>query len=369
MYLDYWRLQKHPFGNVPDPAMYFDKHKSVKSAVSELLFAIQEGDDCLAVVVGGAGVGKTTCLRTVLDSLDKTKYRIAFLTNPNVTFPQLLRTVVGQLQNQECCPCRMDKLLEKFNAILFEASETGKKVVIFIDESNALRPYNLEGLRLLTSMEGVYRSSLVIVLAGQPELAKRLDDARRANLFQRIGVYCKVEGISNRATMKEYIEHRLERAGLSGDSPFTEDAYDALWEVTEHGLPRLINKMCKLSLKTAEINGLTTIGAGVVRAMASRFESIVRRLRKTPARPSAPPVEAIANQPVLKVVQPVPVAIREEAPLEFLGNKEMEVLAGTLAIEKINELGDIVDPFEVWNKAREEILNSLTTAKLKHVAV
>ena len=57
MYLDYWGLEKHAFNNVPDPTMYFDMHATVENAVAELLFAIEEADECLAVVVGEVGLG------------------------------------------------------------------------------------------------------------------------------------------------------------------------------------------------------------------------------------------------------------------------------------------------------------------------
>ncbi len=48
-YYEYWGLTKPPFDNVPDPEMYFDMHSSVNNAVAETLFAIEEGNECLAV--------------------------------------------------------------------------------------------------------------------------------------------------------------------------------------------------------------------------------------------------------------------------------------------------------------------------------
>ena len=51
----------------------------------------------------------------------------------------------------------------------------GKKVLIFIDEANAISPANLESLRLLTNMQDDDRNLFTIVLAGQLEFAKRLE--------------------------------------------------------------------------------------------------------------------------------------------------------------------------------------------------
>ena len=61
------------------------------------------------------------------------------------------------------------------------------------DEGNAFKPVNLESLRLLTNMQEDDRNLFTIVLAGQPKLAKMLEAPARANLFQRIGVYCNIE--------------------------------------------------------------------------------------------------------------------------------------------------------------------------------
>ena len=59
MYYDYWGLKKPPFDNVPDPTMYTDCHASMENAIAETLFAIEEGNECVAVIVGDVGLGKT----------------------------------------------------------------------------------------------------------------------------------------------------------------------------------------------------------------------------------------------------------------------------------------------------------------------
>src|SRR4030042_1689899 len=97
MYTEYWGLRKPPFDNVPDPTMYVEAHLSVENTVAETLFAIEEGKEC---------------------------------------------DVKGKIE-----------LLEVFNKLLFSTADEGKKVLIFIDEANAISPANLESLRLLTNMQ------------------------------------------------------------------------------------------------------------------------------------------------------------------------------------------------------------------------
>jgi type II secretory pathway predicted ATPase ExeA len=269
-YYDYWDLTKPPFDNVPDPEMYFDMHASVETAVSETLFAIEEGNECLAVIVGDVGLGKTMALRVILDSLEPEKYRIAFVTNPDMTFIQLMKEIIGQLTGEQCVESTREKILEIFNRLLFTSQEEGQKVLLFIDEANAMKATCLESLRLLTNMQRDDENLFTIILAGQLELAQRLEHPKRANLFQRIGVYCRLSKIDSRDLMRDYIEHRLERAGTTRGL-FTEAAYDAIWECAEHGVPRLINKVAKLALKAGQTQQVDVIDAPIVHQIGLRF--------------------------------------------------------------------------------------------------
>ncbi len=272
MYLDYWKLSRNPFDNVPDPHMYFSEHATVESTVSELLFAVEEGNECLAVVAGDVGLGKTMSLRMVLNELDQDKYRIAYVTNPDVTFNQLLRDIVGQLEGERCEIKNREGLLEEFNNLLFRTSDENRKVLVFIDEGNALRSSNLEGLRLLTNMQEDDRNLFTLIIAGQPKLTKMLRDPRRANIFQRIGVFCNLEPMDSTEVVKSYIEHRLIMAGCK-EPVFDDSGYEAVFERSS-GIPRLVNRLCKLSLKAAETNALEYINGELVHQLADRFSPL-----------------------------------------------------------------------------------------------
>ncbi len=270
MYYEYWGLNKAPFDNVPDPSMYVESHSSVETAVAETLFAIEEGNECMAVIVGDVGSGKTLSLRLILDSLDPAKYRVAVVTNPDMSFVELLKEIIGQLTEKECEINKRIELLEIFNKLLFETIDEGKKVVIFIDEANAMSGPNLESLRLLTNMQDDSRNLFTLVLAGQMELAKRLEHPRRANLYQRIGTYNRIEKIESPGGLKDYVETRLRLAGASRPL-FSDDAITALWMHSDHGVPRLVNKICKLCLKAGETNGLRLIDGRIVDQIGERF--------------------------------------------------------------------------------------------------
>ena len=411
MYYEYWGLKKAPFDNVPDPTMYVDAHASVENAIAETLFAIEEGNECIAVIVGDIGLGKTLSLRLILDSLEQERYKVAFITNPDMSFVQLMREIIGQLTGKQCETRRKVDLLETFNKVLFETVDEGKKVLIFIDEANAMSPMNLESLRLLTNMQDDSRNLFTLVLAGQIELAKRLEHPKRANLFQRIGTYCRIDKIESETLVGEYIRTRMRLAG-GVNSVFTDDAIHNVWEYSEHGVPRLINKMCKLSLKAGETNGFATIDGEVVRQIGERFQKLTasalqkRRPRKrfegavvkepadiwsdeeTAADGNGTQAVALTGEPEPVVNQMVPSEvnrqvideiaeemsigahrIRVEIPLQMIrdarsSSTEARVkLAGSLAAHTMQAhpqltVSSAMDPVSVWHDIRTHILNA-----------
>ena len=339
MYYEYWGLNRPPFDNVPDPSMYFSAHQTVEQAVGEVIFAIEEGDECLAVVVGEVGLGKTTSLRVILDTLEPEKYRIAFITNPDVTFTMLLREMIGQLKGEACAIRRKDELLEEFNRILFETVDEGKRVLIFIDEGNAFKPVNLESLRLLTNMQEDDRNLFTIILAGQPKLAKMLESPARANLFQRIGVYCHLEKMESWFMVRDYIDHRLERAGRK-EAVFTDAAVQAIYECSEQGVPRLVNKLAKLALKAGETNGQASIEADIINAIGDRFKRFTRK--DEPKKSEMMPDTDAATETVEAAESPAPAEVEQPAePEQAVQETESETAA------------EAVEPLE-WSRAGAE---------------
>jgi MSHA biogenesis protein MshM len=273
MYCEYWGLKKPAFDNVPDPSMYVDCHASMENAIAETLFAIEEGDECIAVIVGDVGLGKTMSIRMIIDALDQGKYKIALITNPGISFVQILQEIIGQLTGKQCEERRKVNLLEIFNRLLFSTLEEGRKILIFIDEANAITSINLENLRLLTNMQGDKRNLFTMLLAGQIEFARRLEHPKRANLFQRVGTYSRIDKLESVDKVRRYVETRLMLAGAT-KRIFADDAFDILWEQSDHGVPRLVNKLSKLCLKAGETNQFEWISGEIVGQISSRFHKL-----------------------------------------------------------------------------------------------
>ena len=69
--------------------------------------------------------------------------------------------------------------------------------------------------------------------------------------------------------VESYIQHRLAMAGNSAPF-FDRSGFEAVFE-RSGGVPRLVNRLCKLSLKAAETNELVLVTADLVHQIADRF--------------------------------------------------------------------------------------------------
>ena len=101
-------------------------------------------------------------------------------------------------------------------------------------------------------------------------MAERLEHPDQDNLFQRIGSYGYIEKLPTIEAVKQYIETRLKLAGTN-IKIFADDCMPAIWEFSEHGVPRLVNKICKLCLKAGETNQFDYITEDIVTQIAAKF--------------------------------------------------------------------------------------------------
>jgi MSHA biogenesis protein MshM len=130
-------------------------------------------------------------------------------------------------------------LMRTLNHALLDQARMNKRVVVLIDEAQAMPLPTLEALRLLSNLETEKRKLLQVVLFGQPELDARLDEPSVRQLKQRITFHYRLGGLS-RSEMRHYLSHRLRVAGYVGPDLFSGPAMGALHRASR-GVPRLVN--------------------------------------------------------------------------------------------------------------------------------
>lgn len=270
MYREHFGLDELPFTITPDTSFFFP-HSSHQEALNTLLVAVRSGEGFMKVV-GEVGTGKTILCRKFLDALDQENSVTAYIPNPYVGPNTLLLGVADELGISYPERVNQHQLLKLLTNFLVDTSATHARVVLCLDEAQAMPVETLEALRLLTNLETERRKLLQVVLFGQPELDTKLNNPAIRQLKQRITFSCRLRPL-NLSDVEFYIAHRMSIAGFRGARVFTTDATKRLFRATG-GVPRLINVLAHKALIAAFGEGDRQVGARHVKLAIADTESV-----------------------------------------------------------------------------------------------
>jgi MSHA biogenesis protein MshM len=259
IYQDFYGLSAPPFGITPDTAFFY-AHRAHREALQTLAFALREGEGFVKVT-GEVGTGKTLLLRMLLKELGE-DFSTAWIPNPRMSDQALwaaLADELGMYDRASAAPADFHKRLGEHLVSLHKA---GRPVVLVIDEAQAMGIEGLETVRLLTNLETEKRKLLQVVLFGQPELDDLLARPEVRQLRQRITFSYRLSPLSRRA-VREYLDHRLRRAGYDGAFPFSAGAVRGISRASG-GVPRLVNIVAHKSLMLGYGRGRRRIDARLV---------------------------------------------------------------------------------------------------------
>src|SRR3990167_4238636 len=183
MYLEHFALNEAQFTITPN-THYFYKLQSHQAAFNVLMVHLRNGEGFLKVT-GKVGSGKTLLCRMLLERLGDSFF-IAYIPNPDLEATALRKSVAMELGVAKKNLDDQHKLLSSINERLIQLHSEGKRVVLVIDEAQALPTESLETLRLFTNLETQSTKLLQIVLFGQSELDIRLNQGSLRQLKQRI---------------------------------------------------------------------------------------------------------------------------------------------------------------------------------------
>lgn len=262
MYASYFGLAENPFAITPDPRYLFLSARH-NEALAHLLYGVTESGGFIQLT-GEVGTGKTTLIRSLLEKLPDT-VDAALVINPRVGVHEFLQVICREL-HVACNPQQSaQELIDALNVHLLEAHARGRRVVLIIDEAQALSREVLEQVRLLTNLETSRQKLLQIILVGQPELRDVLARQDLRQLAQRITGRYHLEPLSAKDT-RAYVGHRLSVAGALAPI-FTASGLRSVWRTTQ-GVPRLVNILCDRALLGAYTRELRQVDGGLVRRAA-----------------------------------------------------------------------------------------------------
>jgi general secretion pathway protein A len=237
MYEPFYGLKERPFELMPNPRFLFMTGQH-REALTTLEYGLSRRTG-IALLIGDAGTGKTTIVRAALQKDSVRENHVVYLNNPALTREEFIEFLAAGFGLSERASTSKTRCLAELTDVLAARHAAGTMAALVIDEAQCLPDALLEEIRLLANIESASEKLLSIILAGQPELAVRLNQPSLRQLKQRIGLRCALEPLTPAETAS-YIAARIRVAGGDAARVFTPDAIDMIHE-RSRGIPRTIS--------------------------------------------------------------------------------------------------------------------------------
>jgi general secretion pathway protein A len=282
VYQQFFGFDARPFDLTPDPRFLVmtDLHRE---ALSNLEYGIASRKG-VTLLLGEAGTGKTTIIRAAMAKQPERSHCV-HLYNPALSRAEFVQMLAAQFSLSSRARTSKTDLLLEFEQLLQRRRDANETTVLIVDEAQALSPEMLEEIRLLTNIERDAEKLLLLIIAGQPEFASRLNDPSLRQLKQRIALRCELRPLTLVESSK-YVASRIAAVGGAPAKVFTREAVVVLHEYSR-GVPRTINVLADNALLGAFASGEAIVSRRRVLEACNDFDI---------ARP-APPAQDDALRP------------------------------------------------------------------------
>jgi general secretion pathway protein A len=267
MYERFYGLREAPFELTSNPRFLFFTAQH-REALSHLEYGMAAAKS-VTVLVGEAGTGKSTLLRAALDSERCRHVRSVFIDNPTLTRAEFFETLAARLELGVTDKSKA-AVLGELETLVRRRLSRHETTALIVDEAQALPDDILEEIRLLANLETPTTKLLPVVLAGQPELAARLNQPGLRQLKQRVALRCELEPL-NLPDTAAYIASRIRTAGGDPANMFTREAVTLIHEHSR-GLPRIISVICGNALISGFAQQRRPVDGEMVREVCRDFD-------------------------------------------------------------------------------------------------
>jgi type II secretory pathway predicted ATPase ExeA len=261
MYYEHFGLNQAPFKITPNTDFFFSGGNR-GPILEALIYAVTHGEGIIKVS-GEVGSGKTMLCNMLMQRLPQ-NVETVYLANPSVSPQEILHAIAFELHLAIERKASRLEVMQALQAYLLKRHADGKRVVIFVEESQGMPLATLEEIRLLSNLETKNDKLLQIVLFGQPELDDNLRQPHIRQLRERIThsfglVPLRVDEV------REYLMFRLRAAGYHGPDLFTDPVVKHITRASG-GLTRRVNLIADKALLAAFSENTHTLKARHVEA-------------------------------------------------------------------------------------------------------
>ena len=261
MYYEHFGLNQAPFKITPNTDFFFGGGNR-GPILEALIYAVTHGEGIIKVS-GEVGSGKTMLCNMLMQRLPD-NVETVYLANPSVSPAEILHAIAFELHLDIDRQATRLEVMQAVQAYLLKRHADGKRVVIFVEESQGMPLATLEEMRLLSNLETKNDKLLQIVLFGQPELDENLRLPNIRQLRERITHSFGLAPLTV-AEVREYLMFRLRAAGYHGPDLFADNVVKLIARASG-GLTRRINLITDKTLLAAFSENTHTIKARHVEA-------------------------------------------------------------------------------------------------------
>jgi type II secretory pathway predicted ATPase ExeA len=249
-----------------------DEHRYIQMA---MLDAAHHGG--FLAVIGECGSGKSVMRRKVVGELKKDgDVRVIFpqiIDKTRMNAAAICDAIIMDL-SEEKPKNKLEHKTRQVLQLLLERSKEGYRSVLIIEEAHDLSVPTLKYLKRFYELEDGFRKLLGIILIGQIELFRLLDEGTHIEMrevIRRIQI-AEIKGLNG--NIRDYLTLKFRRIGSKVDEIFTDDAIKALsarmtkedrhQRKLSHAYPLVVNNYAARAMNMAYEMGEEKVTAEVV---------------------------------------------------------------------------------------------------------
>jgi type II secretory pathway predicted ATPase ExeA len=244
LYGEVYGFPRNPFDGQPDLGFYFAT-ENCREVWNSIIYGVRRREGFI-LLTGESGVGKTTLLALIslyLSTRGKEKL-IPIFHSPN-RLEEILQTLLRNLG----LPAKEENkssMLSRINEDLIRRSSRGEIIALIFDEAQNLKKEIMEEILLLANFNPAMPKFLQVIFVGDMQFEKKLNTRELSALSQKFAIRSRLLPFTVQES-RDYIEHRLHRAGSSASQVLTPKAMTLIAYHCD-GIPRVLNRVCFESL-------------------------------------------------------------------------------------------------------------------------
>jgi putative secretion ATPase (PEP-CTERM system associated) len=241
MYEQFYGFSARPFQLAPDPDFYFES-LTHRKALSYLGYGLSQGEGFI-VITGDVGAGKSTLAAHLVASIDRQRLTVGQIVTSRLDGGELVRLACQAFGIALAIADSLDKAagLGALELFLQDEARAGRRCLLIVDEAQNLHVAALEELRMLSNFQLGAHPLLQILLLGQPEFRKVLNEPGLEQLRQRVIATHHLDAMEP-DEVGRYVEHRLKHVGWTGNPVFGPGVHARLAQASGC-IPRRINQL------------------------------------------------------------------------------------------------------------------------------